>query len=174
MIVRFPPFPVQTAQGQAISGALVYFLDQPADTDTLTPLANVYADLTGDPAPNPQVTDGLGDIACYLSDAQLYTIVVVSPQINTLILPDQSVGNSSGSGSLTPVQASTAAGTITGTIDGTNTVFTLPSTPSAGSLQLSMNGVSLTLNVGYTITGATVTLAVAPQPGDGLNANYLV
>jgi hypothetical protein len=172
-IHRFPPFPVQTAQGQAISGALVYFLNQPANVQALTPLANVFANLAGTPAPNPQVTDGLGDIECYLSDAQLYTIVVVSPLIVTLVLPDQSVGGSGGSG-FTPVQASTAAGTIAGVIDGVNTVFTLPSTPAAGSLALSQQGINLTLNVGYTIVAATVTLAVAPQAGDGLNANYLL
>ena len=51
---------VQTAQGQAISGAQFYVLTQPANVTALTPLASVYSDLSGTPASNPQITDGLG------------------------------------------------------------------------------------------------------------------
>ena len=55
---------VQTAQGQAIAGAQVYFLTQPANVETLTPLASVYSNTSGTPGSNPQETDGLGQIGC--------------------------------------------------------------------------------------------------------------
>jgi hypothetical protein len=159
---------VQTAQGQAVAGAEVYFLTQPADVDTLTPLANVYSDLTGTPAPNPQITDGLGQIGCYLDNTQLYTMVVVSPFLETQVYPDQNLGNS-------PSTSSTFAQIPAGAINGTNRVFTLTVSPVL--LFLQYNQGVLVPGVGYTtaVVGGvyTLTLAVAPQPGDFLYASGL-
>ena len=64
--------------------------------------------------------------------------------------------------------------TITGTQDGTNAVFTLPSVPSAGSEEVSLNGVRETVGADYTISGATITFLAGsiPQPGDRLTARY--
>lgn len=53
-----------------------------------------------------------------------------------------------------------------GTINGTNTVFTFTVSPAL--LFLTYNGQLLTPGVGYTLAGNTVTLTVAPQPGDTL------
>jgi hypothetical protein len=160
---------VQTAQGQAIAGAEVYFLTQPADVDTLTPLANVYSDSTGTPAANPQLTDGLGQIGCYLDNAQLYTMVVVSPFLITQVYPDQNLGNS-------PSTSSTFGQVPVGTINGTNTVFTLTVSPTL--LFLQYNQGTLQPGVGYTtaVVGGvfTITLAVAPQAGDSLYASGIL
>jgi hypothetical protein len=153
---------VQTAQGQAVAGALMYFLTQPADVETLTPLANVYSDLAGTPAPNPQTTDGLGQVGCYLDNTQLYTIVVVSPFIETQVYPDQNLGNS-------PSTSSTFAQVPAGTINGVNKVFTLTLAPVL--LFLQYNSAVLQPGVGYTLSGSTVTLAIAPEVGDSLYAS---
>ncbi len=158
---------VQTAQGQAIAGAQVYFLTQPANVAALTPLAAVYSDTSGTPAANPQETDGLGQIGCYLDNTQLYTMVVQAPEIVQQVYPDQSLSGGAGTG-VTPF-----AQTPTGLINGTNTVFTLTVAPST-LLILQYNSAVLVEGVGYTtaiVNGVfTVTLAVAPQPGDVLYA----
>jgi hypothetical protein len=160
---------VQTAQGQAVSGAQFYVLTQPADVDTLTPLATVYSSTGGAPADNPQITDGLGQVGFYLDNSQLYTFVVVSPLIETQSYPDQSPGNS-------PSGSSPFEQTPAGTIDGTNVTFTLTVSPSL--LFLQYNSGVLIPNVGYTtavVDGVfTITLAVAPQVGDSLYASGLL
>lgn len=64
---------------------------------------------------------------------------------------------------------------LTGTIDGTNVVFTLPSVPNPpASLMLHRNGIMLTAGTDFTLAAAVVTFleAAAPQPGDGLIASY--
>lgn len=160
---------VQTAQGQAVAGALVYFLTQPANVNTLTPLATVYSSAGGAPAANPQVTDGLGQVGCYLDNAQLYTIVVVSPLIETQVYPDQNLGNA-------PATSTTFGQVPAGAIDGTNRVFTLTVSPVL--LFFQYNQGTLQPGVGYTtavVAGVfTVTLAIAPQPGDSLYASGIV
>lgn len=153
---------VQTAQGQAVAGALMYFLTQPANVENLTPLANVYSDMSGTPAPNPQVTDGLGQVGCYLDNADLYTIVVISPFIQTQVYPDQNLGNS-------PSSTTVFGGVPTGTIDGTNKVFVLPVVPRL--LFFQYNSAVLAKDIGYSITGNVVTLAAAPQVGDTVYAS---
>lgn len=62
-----------------------------------------------------------------------------------------------------------------GAVNGSNTVFTLASTPSpAGSLELYRNGLLMRQGADYQISGNTVTffLASVPQSGDLLVANY--
>lgn len=160
---------VQTAQGQAVAGAQVYFLTQPANVTALTPLANVYSSSGGAPAPNPQITDGLGQVGCYLDNTQLYTIVVVSPLLATQVYPDQNLGNS-------PATSAIFGQTPSGVINGTNTVFTLTVSPTL--LFLQYNGATLIPGVGYTTSTPggvfTITLAVAPQVGDSLYASGIV
>jgi hypothetical protein len=62
-----------------------------------------------------------------------------------------------------------------GTVDGTNTTFTLANAPSpAASLELFRNGVAEKSTVDYTLTGSTVQFLTGaiPQPGDTLLAWY--
>lgn len=167
---------VQDAQGNALSGADVYFCTQPANTSTIppSPLATIYGIITGGtPLTQPVITNGFGQAFAYMDDSVLYTVVYTHPLfLAPLVYIDQSVGGGGTGVSVTPIQASTLAGTITGSIPGT--VFVLPSTPLAGSLILDQNGMTLTPNLGYTISGATITLATGLVAGEGLNANYLV
>jgi hypothetical protein len=61
-----------------------------------------------------------------------------------------------------------------GTINGSNTSFSLANTPLAGSLLLYQNGIRLRSGAGndYTISGATITMITAPVTGDLLLATY--
>jgi hypothetical protein len=171
---------LQDAQGRALAGAQVYYCTQPATTTTVppTPLASVFSDLIGTATTNPQITDGFGHAIAYLDSSVLYTIEYIHPLFgpNPVVLKDQSLGGGGGGGSTTFVQASTTEGTITGAIPGAT--FTLPSVPVSGSLVLNANGQVLNPGtvlgptVGYTISGAVVTLFTALGAGDILNANY--
>lgn len=81
---------LQTAQGQAVGGAQVYFLTQPANTSTLTPQAQVYSSSTGGTVNQPIFTNGQGTCSAYLSPGT-YTVCYVSPYTGTQCTPDQSV-----------------------------------------------------------------------------------
>lgn len=159
---------VQNTLGNAIAGASVYVLQQPANVATLTPLAPIYSDSTGTPTTNPQITDGYGHAVEYLSDGQLYTVVYVYPNGMQVVYPDQFVGSASGA-------PTSFAGVPTGTIDGTNTVFTmvngstpLTSIPSQSTVYLNL---PLIPGLGYSLAvvggQVKITYARAPQPTVG-------
>lgn len=61
-----------------------------------------------------------------------------------------------------------------GTINGTNTTFTLANTPIAGSLQIFLNGIGQRSGAAndYTISGDTITYLAAPVSPDVITANY--
>lgn len=65
--------------------------------------------------------------------------------------------------------------TPTGTINGSNTSFTLANTPVSGTEQIYLNGILQDAGAGndYTISGATITMLSAPLTGDKLRVTYL-
>lgn len=64
--------------------------------------------------------------------------------------------------------------TPTGTINGSNTAFTLANTPLANTEQIFLNGLLLEPGAGndYTISGAAITMLQVPATGDRLKACY--
>ena len=65
--------------------------------------------------------------------------------------------------------------TPTGTINGSNTSFTLPDTPSTDSLHLYLNGVYQTPGgVDYSLSTNTITYVSAPPTGSAHRARYEV
>jgi len=161
------------AQGRALSGAAVYYCTQPANTSVIppSPLATIYSNISGTPETNPQYTDGFGHAIAYANDAVLYTIVYVHPLFgpDPVILLDQSFGGGGSGGSgFTPF-----AGTPSGTIDGTNRVFTLAVAGNPVELTVWLN-FPLIVSLGYIYSWAsgtlTITYAIAPQTGDSLYA----
>jgi hypothetical protein len=139
---------VTNALGNAISGAMVYYLTQPADVSALTPLADVYSDTTGT----------TGHAVAYLNGGQLYTIVYAYPNGQQVIYADQFVGSSSG--------APTPFGEVpTGTINGTNCIFSISKSLSQATVWLNF---PLIPGLGYTLVGTVLTYANAPQIGDSL------
>lgn len=156
---------------QAIANANVTYYTQPS----LAP-ATVYNDANGDIVANPQITDGFGHAVAYLA-AGIYTITYSGQQIITLTLPDQQVGAAGGGGSVTVF-----SGTPTGTIDGTNRVFTIvnvstPLTALPTQITAWLN-FPLIQGTGYTLAVVAgqlqITYAVAPQTGDTLYAQGIV
>lgn len=155
--------------GWAVPNCAVTYYVQPS-----LELATVYADPNGaTQISNPQFSDGLGHTVAYMA-AGFYTITFSGPQIQTLTLPDQEVGGlGSGSGSTVEV----FSGTPSGTIDGVNRVFTL--TNNGTDLTSAPTQAQVWKNfplvpgdpAGYTLSGVTITYAVAPQPGDSLFAS---
>lgn len=158
------------AQGRALAGAEVYYCyPQPADTDTVppSPLATIYSDLGGTPLSQPVITDGFGHAVAYADSSRLYTIVYVHPLFGEfpVILKDQSFGGGGGGG------ATPFAGVPTGTIDGSNKVFTF-AVPAAPVTPPSVwCNYPLIDGLGFTYSWAsgtlTITYANAPQPASG-------
>jgi hypothetical protein len=102
----------------------------------------------------------------------LYTILYTSPQIQTVILPDQCIVQPDNTLGLQYNSDSSTAGTITPAPDGVNRAFDLSAIPSpAASLVIAVNGI---IQVGWTLAYATVSLAVAPQASDVIAATYSV
>jgi hypothetical protein len=156
-----------TPQGQALAGALVYYLTQPANTavNPPTPLATVYSDNEGTVATNPQMTDGYGHAVAYLDNGQLYTIAFYHPVLGAtqpLVLADQSLNSTSSS-------APNFFGEVpAGAIDGTNRVFTTTKVYQTSTVWLNF---PLIPGLGYStavVDGVfTITYARAPQPAAG-------
>ena len=63
--------------------------------------------------------------------------------------------------------------TPTGSIDGSNVTFTLSASPNpAGSLEVFLNGIKLTLTVNYSLFEATLTMVDSPLTGDELRVFF--
>lgn len=62
--------------------------------------------------------------------------------------------------------------TPSGSINSSNVTFTLANIPASGKLDLRQNGVSITQDVDFTLSGLTITMSVAPVTGDTLRAWY--
>lgn len=79
-----------------------------------------------------------------------------------------------GSSSVSNGRDSSTAGTIVGTIDGVNLIFTLSHAPLTNTLQLFYEGQCLEENLDYTLSGSTITFVVAavPEAGSILQAFY--
>ena len=90
------------------------------------------------------------------------------------------VNNTSGSG-FTKYTNFIVGEVPSGSINGSNTTFTLAHTPAnvsggTSSLRLNYEGVEQQAGAGndYTISGATITLLFTPQTGDKLTADYMI
>jgi hypothetical protein len=66
--------------------------------------------------------------------------------------------------------------TPAGTLNGTNTIFTLASTPIVGTEEVYLNGLLQEPGAGndYTISGATITYLAAPAATDRLRVSYRI
>ena len=164
---------VTDAQGRALAGAQVYWCLQPASTvnNPPSPLATIYASITGGtPETQPVLTDGFGHADAYMDDTVLYTVVVWHPLFgpNPIVLPDQTIGGAGVSGNT----VTAFAGIPSGTINGTNRVFTFALASAPTQLTVSLN-FPLVPGVGYASSWAagtlTITYANAPRPAAGGN-----
>lgn len=60
-----------------------------------------------------------------------------------------------------------------GTVNGSNTTFTLANTPTAGTEQIFLDGVLQELTTDYTISSATITMIPAPATGSKIRVTYM-
>lgn len=115
-------------------------------------------------------TDARGDARYYQQSEHINTSTGVADAGKPIIL------NASGkvSGTMLPP----AAGNIvkreipTGSIDGSNTVFTLANTPTAGLEDVYLNGMLLVDPDDYALSGNQVTMVVAPAINDKIWVSY--
>lgn len=103
---------------------------------------------------------------------------------DTMWLCTANAGGTLGTTSITWTQIPTAAGlsssnfvdkeTPSGTINGSNTAFTLANTPIAGSEHIYLNGLLQEVGAGndYTISGANITMLTAPLTGERIKCSY--
>jgi hypothetical protein len=171
---------ITDAQGRALAGALVYYCSpQPANTGSVppSPLATVYLSTSGIVGANPQISDGFGHVVAYLDDTVYYTIVYSHPLFGAtpVILPDQLiVGPPGGGGSI-----STFEGIPSGSLDGTNRVFTITNggtpIPNIAPTQITAwVNFPLINGVGFVVAGNQITFTVAPHIGDNLYAQGIL
>ena len=71
-----------------------------------------------------------------------------------------------------PQVSSDVTETPSGSVNSSNTSFTLTTAPATGTLKLYQNGVRLKLTEDYTLSGSTITMNTAPTTGDILLADY--
>jgi hypothetical protein len=90
--------------------------------------------------------------------------------LGTTSIPFQQIPTSAGLAASNFVDKETPSGTI----NGSNTAFTLAFTPVSGSEYLFLNGLLLESGAGndYTITGAAITMLTAPLTGEKLRVSY--
>jgi hypothetical protein len=102
----------------------------------------------------------------------------LTTELNTLNSEVTALQGSSGGSAALSVSAAFVDGEIpTGTLDGSNKVFTLSQTPvPAASLSLYRNGLVQTAGLDYAASGPILTFltGATPQPGDALIAYYRV
>lgn len=94
---------------------------------------------------------------------------------STDTLTNKTINGSSNTLSNLPVATQEAQEVPSGTVNGSNTTFTLANTPpNAATLNLYLDGVHLLQGAGndYTISGATITMLTAPALGQSLLATY--
>lgn len=110
-------------------------------------------------------------------------IVSVTPgdwAIVTLVAAGSAAGTWDGHLALSSTSAGlTTANFVTretpsGTVNGSNTAFTLANTPTSGTEEVYLNGILQEPGAGndYTISGATITYLTAPITGDKIRVNY--
>jgi hypothetical protein len=89
---------------------------------------------------------------------------VTAPPVGSTLLVSYRTSN----GSFTFADAETPSGSI----DGSNTAFTIAHPPTTGSLHLYLNGILQNEGDDYTLSGTAVTMASAPPAGSVLLAYY--
>jgi hypothetical protein len=157
---------VQDTLGRAVSNASVYWVSQPATTNVVppSPLIAVATSANGvtSVANNPQITNGFGQASAYMV-AGIYTIVEVWNGRIQQVYPDQAIGVSSQSGTVSSVA-------LTAPSD----VFSVGGSPitTGGTLSLTKTNVSAGLVAAGPASGSATpwtfrSLAVSDLPAQG-------
>ena len=156
-------------QGRPVTNCFVAVLQQPglgqsANISTYpgSPLANIFLNESGtitlsNPLTSGNGIDGLGNFGFYVANGY-YTLQFYGGSINQpLTQVDMPIG-------VMPITYGNV--TVSGNIDGVNTVFTLSATPATPSaLLLTLSGAVLIQGNDYILNGNTINMAYAPTTG---------
>lgn len=112
-------------------------------------------------------SDATGDLY-YRSAGGVFTRLPIGTAGQTLAVSAGLPAWSTGNGTFVPLE------TPAGTVNGTNTDFTLANAPTGSTQHVYLNGQVLDLGAGndYTISGVTITFNVAPPTGDKIRVSY--
>lgn len=126
-------------------------------------------------------TNKTGNISQWTNDSNYITLGSLSATSpifynNTTGVISSQAASASQNGYLTSTDWSTFNGKIsstnfvdsetpTGSINSSNTSFTLANTPVSGSLKVYLNGLRLKLTTDYSLSGTTLTMVIAPTGG---------
>lgn len=147
-------------------------------TDLLIPDIKDAGDTAGYGVPGPLYVPAGGNVelpytsraATSLEDGSLKERIDAGDVSVDFILAARFLSAVGGGGGATHVADETPSGTI----DSANTTFTLASTPTT-FMGLYLNGQKLIRGgEDYSIAGDTITMTIAPDPGDSLRADYIV
>jgi hypothetical protein len=152
---------VTTAVGQAIAGAKIFVLNQPAQPSMLTPLASIFSSSTGGTLDNPVISDGFGHFHFY-AESGTYTLVVQTPFLPQLVIPDQSLPCVVAGAGCIPAAIELNGSAISGIANFNNTPSITWSNPSGGIVNAvvtppSVNGTSIGGGVPNFVNGGNVT-----------------
>jgi hypothetical protein len=107
------------------------------------------------------------------------TVAALTSAVVTLIAAGSAAGTWDAGTTATPTGLTTSnfvtRETPSGTVNGSNTAFTLANTPTAGTEHVYLNGLLLEPGAGndYTISGGSITMLSAPLTGDKLRCTYM-
>ena len=121
-----------------------------------------------------KITDGTAGQLMLAGAAGLASFTTLSGDVVLTSAGVATVNSTSGTGFL-KYAAAISNETVGGTVNSSNTAFTLTNLPAVSSLALYYNGVMLEPGAGndYTITGQSITMLFAPITGDKLRAYYI-
>ena len=95
-----------------------------------------------------------------------------SSELRSFVQGNSSGSSSSGGGGGSSADEFVDRETPSGSINGSNTAFTLAATPTTGSEHVYLNGILQTEGTDYTISGANITMLSAPETGAILRVSY--
>lgn len=164
-----------TVNGLKATGTTVAFVDDETPSGTLNG-SNVSFTLSQVPSPSTSLAiyrNGLlqaNGTDYTLTNSSIAFVAGSIPKTGDILLAYYRITGTGSSFNFADAE------TPSGTINGTNLLFTLVATPNpSASLKLFKNGVLLQPSGDYTLSGSTITFAnttTTPQAGDVLVANY--
>jgi len=161
--------------------ATITWLDKIDGLDLLNPQKNVNAADMNQIKSAVNTNDSATTSALASKTSFTYVDALVASKVennltaSTTVAPSKTAVNTAlaAKADASAVLASFVEGEVpTGSINSSNTVYTLANTPIAGSVKVYWNGMKMRVGVGYTISGTTITMAVAPDTGDTLETDY--
>jgi hypothetical protein len=165
---RYQTAQLQTALGQAVAGAEVYILSQPANLTTLTPQAQVYADPLGNvPLTQPLYTDGFGQFVAYVAPG-VYTVVYISEITGQLVYEDQNIAVGGGTpGSTTFDEIGSGTNTTAAMVVGSGASLAPSGTGRVKATDIDGVQVTGTPGTGQVLTATSPTQADWQTPASG-------